>query len=174
MLPESEVVQVENDRSHEHVKTGVQYRNNEAGRALELALEQGSISWTEEEERRLVWKLDLLIIPLFPAQAFASGTLTFADSATYGVAAIFGLVEDLHLYDVKSLSPLVISTTKYSWSSSIPVLATLITLLPILSVVQRFPLGKAYSAFVLWSGVFALMMLALHHYAGTLVVRFGF
>lgn len=48
------------------------------------------------------------------------------DSQGFGIAAIFNMIQDLGLYDIVSLSPLTLSTVKYSWASSIPAFGLLI------------------------------------------------
>lgn len=41
------------------------------------------------------------------------------DSGAYGIAAIFGLIQDLKLYTVVSTNPVILDLTKYSWTNSI-------------------------------------------------------
>lgn len=52
-------------------------------------------------------------------KTFIAGLLTYADSGAYGVAALFGMIQDLGLYDLISVNPPVLDLTKFSWSSSI-------------------------------------------------------
>lgn len=49
---------------------------------------------------------------------FLSGIVTYFDSQAYGVAAIFGMIQDLKLYSIISLDPPVESLTKYSWTTT--------------------------------------------------------
>lgn len=46
--------------------------------------------------------------------------LMYMDSQCFGIAAIFGMIKDLGLYKIVSVDPVVMSTTKFSWASSIP------------------------------------------------------
>ncbi|CAI7634529.1 unnamed protein product [Penicillium bialowiezense] len=63
-----------------------------------------SSQFSAEAEKRLVWKIDLMILPLM---LFAY-MLAFLDKQTLNYAALMGIREDLHLVG-----------TQYSWSSSI-------------------------------------------------------
>jgi len=79
--------------------------------------EHDAIEWTPEEERMLLWKIDIcLIIPAstnlqflayvqrllteFSPQLLLANIMTACDSQAYGIAAIFGLIQDLKLYTV--------------------------------------------------------------------------
>ncbi|KAL4894680.1 major facilitator superfamily domain-containing protein [Aspergillus ambiguus] len=56
-------------------------------------LEEHDVEFTEEESRRLRWKIDWRIVPL---AAWACG-LQFVDKSGLGAAATYGLREDIHL-----------------------------------------------------------------------------
>ena len=105
---------------------------SEAARAHDFALEHGNLTWTLEEEKKVLLKIDLWILPMVSpslcfavtpsdhfAKTFVSGLLTYADSGAYGVAALFNMIQDLKLYKLISIDPLVLDLTKFSWSSSI-------------------------------------------------------
>lgn len=46
--------------------------------------------------------------------------LMYMDTQCFGIAAIFGMIQDLGLYKIVSTNPVITSTTKFSWASSIP------------------------------------------------------
>lgn len=84
--------------------------------ALAFAVENGRITWTTEEERKLLWKIDLRLLPLM----LIASLLVYTDVQAYGMAAIFGLIQDLKLF-VATISDgkIVLGLTKYQWSNSI-------------------------------------------------------
>jgi ACS family allantoate permease-like MFS transporter len=84
--------------------------------ALAFAVASGRITWTPEEERELLWKIDLRLLPLM----LIASLLAYTDAQAYGMAAIFGLIQDLKLF-VATISDgkIVLDLTKYQWSNSI-------------------------------------------------------
>ncbi|GCB20760.1 uncharacterized transporter C757.13 [Aspergillus awamori] len=139
-----------------------------ADEALAYVSERGPIEWTDEEEKRLVRKLDLWIIPVL----FFVNLFGLFDSQAFSIAALFGMVEDLGLYEILSISPLTLGLNRYSWASSIVYFGGLISLYPLLYIAQRFSLGKVTTGLVAWSGFFSLMMLVVKNFPETMVVRF--
>ncbi|GLA12620.1 hypothetical protein AnigIFM62618_008568 [Aspergillus niger] len=139
-----------------------------ADEALAYVSERGPIEWTDEEEKRLVRKLDLWIIPVL----FFVNLFGLFDSQAFSIAALFGMVEDLGLYEILSISPLTLGLNRYSWASSIVYFGGLISLYPLLYIAQRFSLGKVTTGLVAWSGFFSLMMLVVKNFPKTMVVRF--
>jgi len=108
------------------------------------------------EERKLLWKIDLMILP-YLAVCYA---FFYIDKTTLSYAAIFGIREDLHLVG-----------TEYSWLSSIFYFGFLIWALPTNLLMQRLPVGK-YLGFniVLW-GVFLMLQAAAKNFAGLAALR---
>ncbi|GLA33568.1 hypothetical protein AnigIFM63309_000399 [Aspergillus niger] len=158
-----------------------------ADEALAYISERGPIEWTDEEEKRLVRKLDLWIIPVvwyrrrFPQlwnlclqnnQLFFVNLFGLFDSQAFSIAALFGMVEDLGLYEIITISPLSLDLNRYSWASSIVYFGGLISLYPLLYIAQRFSLGKVTTGLVAWSGFFSLMMLVVKNFPETMVVRY--
>ncbi|GKZ81417.1 hypothetical protein AnigIFM56816_005936 [Aspergillus niger] len=139
-----------------------------ADEALAYISERGPIEWTDEEEKRLVRKLDLWIVPVL----FFVNLFGLFDSQAFSIAALFGMVEDLGLYEIISISPLSLDLNRYSWASSIVYFGGLISLYPLLYIAQRFSLGKVTTGLVAWSGFFSLMMLVVKNFPETMVVRF--
>ncbi|KAI5366193.1 Putative major facilitator superfamily, MFS transporter superfamily [Septoria linicola] len=96
------------------------------------------------EEKKLVRKIDFMIIPFY------------VDKVTLSYAAIFGIREDLNLVG-----------TEYSWLSSIFYFGFLVWALPTNILLQRFPVGK-YLGFNIFLWGFFLMLQAVSHNFATL------
>ncbi|ROW00904.1 hypothetical protein VPNG_08256 [Cytospora leucostoma] len=83
--------------------------------------------YTPDDERRLVRKIDLIILPyLSVCYAFF-----YIDKTTLSYAAIFGIRDDLHLVG-----------TEYSWLSSMFYFGFLAWALPTNFLIQRLPVAK--------------------------------
>ncbi|KIX95107.1 uncharacterized protein Z520_09023 [Fonsecaea multimorphosa CBS 102226] len=142
--------------------------NNRVDDAHHFVQENADIEWTEEEERKLLWKIDVRIIVLL-----LLGNICMAcDSGAYGIAAIFGLITDLKLYTIVSVNPPVLSLTKYSWTNSILTFAALVGQYPLLLLAQKLPVGKYLTGIILYSGALALLFLTLRDFAGTMALKF--
>ncbi|OQV01840.1 hypothetical protein CLAIMM_07131 [Cladophialophora immunda] len=142
--------------------------NKQVDDAHRFVEQHSAIEWTEEEEKRILRKIDFRIIVML----LIANILTSCDSGTYGVAAIFGLIQDLKLYTITSLNPLTMDLTKYSWTNSIGTFGNLIAQYPLLLLAQRLPIGKVLTAIVLYTGSLALLFLTLSNFAGTMVLKF--
>ncbi|KIW93704.1 uncharacterized protein Z519_05018 [Cladophialophora bantiana CBS 173.52] len=105
-----------------------------------------AIEWTEEEERKVLWKIDIRIIILL----VLANIMISCDSQAFGVAAIFGLIQDLKLYTIISTNP-----SQY----------------PLLVLAQRLPIGKYMTEVVMYSGALSLLFLTLNNFAGTMALR---
>ena len=57
---------------------------------------------------------------------FVAIMLSYMDAQCFGVGALFGMIQDLGLYEVVSVEPLVTSTDKYSWASAITAFGSLV------------------------------------------------
>ncbi|KAH6853200.1 major facilitator superfamily domain-containing protein [Chaetomium sp. MPI-CAGE-AT-0009] len=78
--------------------------NRDADVGLQLLARSGTIEYTAQEARRVKWKVDFFILPLLCATI----TLQYLDKVTLSYAAVYGILEDLHLVG-----------QEYSWTSSI-------------------------------------------------------
>ncbi|SOV03301.1 uncharacterized protein UDID_18622 [Ustilago sp. UG-2017a] len=92
------------------------------------------VSTTAVSERRLLWKIDLLLMPLM---TFAYG-LQFYDKAILGSASIFGILTDLNLSVVHPGPPRKTSLQRYSTATSAFYWGYLVAALPMALLVQRF------------------------------------
>ncbi|OJD40372.1 allantoate permease [Diplodia corticola] len=112
---------------------------------------------TPEEARKVLWKIDLSILPLI----WISAIVAAVDKVVISNAAIYGMKTDTHLVG-----------DQYSWIGSIFYFGYLIFEYPSAFLIQRLPVAKFFSATVL---VWAIMMCctaATHNFAGLAAVRF--
>ncbi|KAF2098644.1 MFS general substrate transporter [Rhizodiscina lignyota] len=109
-----------------------------------------------EEERKLVWKIDLGILPyLTVCYAFF-----YIDKTTLSYAALFGLQEDLHLHG-----------TQYSWLSSIFYFGFLAWALPTNLLLQRMPVAKYLGVNIFLWGVFLMLQAVSRNFTDLAVLR---
>ncbi|THC99638.1 hypothetical protein EYZ11_000905 [Aspergillus tanneri] len=123
------------------------------------ALEQmeESFQFSIAEEKKLVWKIDLMILPIM----LVAYMMSFLDKQTLSYTSLMGLREDLHL-----------EGSEYSWTSSIFYFGYLFFSWPASLLLVKFPLGKYLACnFILWALVLACHA-ATTNFAGLMVVRF--
>lgn len=132
---------------------------NDADEALKvLEGENGEvIELTPEDERKLLRKIDLNLMPLL---CLVYG-LNYLDKTTVSYASIMGLKTDLNLVG-----------QEYSWIGSMFYFGYLFWEYPTNRLLQRLPLGK-WSAFnvIMW-GLVLCCMAATKNFAGAMAVRF--
>ncbi|KAF9891356.1 hypothetical protein FE257_004212 [Aspergillus nanangensis] len=129
-----------------------------------LSVEKGALEdlqqpypFTPKEERRLVWKIDLMILPIM----LVAYMMAFLDKQTLNYTSLMGLREDLHL-----------EGSQYSWSSSIFYFGYLFFSWPASLLLIKFPLGKYLACnFILWAAVLACHAAATN-FTGLMVIRF--
>ncbi|KPV72311.1 uncharacterized protein RHOBADRAFT_18147 [Rhodotorula graminis WP1] len=123
-----------------------------------------------QPERRLVRKVDLLLMPVL----LCSAGLQYYDKAVLGSAAIFGVIKDLGL-STTHVNPetgkAVVSTLRYSTASSAFYWGYIIAVLPFALLLQRFPLAKTLSICIFLWGVTALLTIVCTSYEGLVVQR---
>lgn len=119
--------------------------------AMEFAIHNAEehFSWDQAEENKLIWKIDLYLMPLICIlYAFQ-----FMDKLTNGYAAVLGLETDLHM-----------EGQMYSWTGSAFYLGYLFWEMPAALSVQRFPVATTVSVYiVLWGSVLALHAACLNY-----------
>ncbi|KAJ9133014.1 Major facilitator superfamily transporter allantoate [Pleurostoma richardsiae] len=132
---------------------------NDADEALKVlqGLNGETVEMTAEEERRLLRKIDLHLMPLL---CLVYG-LNYLDKTTVSYASIMGLRTDINLHG-----------QQYSWIGSMFYFGYLAWEWPTNRLLQRLPLGK-WSAFnvVMW-GLVLCCMAATKNFAGAMTVRF--
>ncbi|KAI0026123.1 putative MFS allantoate transporter [Xylariomycetidae sp. FL0641] len=109
------------------------------------------------EERKLVRKIDLMILP-YLAVCYA---FFYIDKTTLSYAAIFGIREDLNLQD-----------TDYSWLSSMFYFGFLFWAFPTNFMMQRFPIGKYLGVNIFCWGFFLMLQAAAKTFGQLLALRF--
>ncbi|TIC27804.1 MFS general substrate transporter [Wallemia mellicola] len=107
-------------------------------------------------ERRLLWKIDLTLMPLL----FVSYGLQFFDKAAFGNAAVFGLLEDMDL-----------TSERYSNATSVFYWGYITSLLFHPFALQKLPIGKYLSVSILVWGALTVVTIAVHSYPGIMVQR---
>ncbi|KAF2757192.1 putative MFS allantoate transporter [Pseudovirgaria hyperparasitica] len=112
--------------------------------------------YTAAEEKALIRKIDLMILP-YLAVCYA---FFYIDKTTLSYAAIFGIREDLNLVG-----------NKYNWLSSIFYFGFLAWAFPTNFLMQRLPVGKYLGANIFMWGVFLMMQAAAKNFAGLAALR---
>lgn len=155
-----------NDERYDHKVESVKpHKDGETGddlagkdRAAQLLQQAGqSIIVTPEENKRILRKIDLTILPIMLAVYFLQGL----DKATLSYASVFGLVKDAHL-----------GGQDYSWLGSIVYVAQLVLQPVIAYFLVKLPTGKFAAVMVFcWGAVLSFMALA-KNFKGLLATRF--
>lgn len=101
--------------------------------------------YTAEEEKKLVRKIDSMILP-YLAVCYA---FFYIDKTTLSYAAIFGIREDLDLHG-----------DRYNWLSSVFYFGFLVWAFPTNFLMQRLPVGKYLGANIFLWGVFLMLQAA--------------
>lgn len=113
------------------------------------------IEYDEEKDRKLLRKIDMYILPVM----MLIYCFQFMDKTTPGVASVLGFRKDLKMVG-----------TMYSWVGSSFYLGYLLFEFPAVRLLQRFPVSKTVSTFIIVWGV----ILALHavpQYPGLITLR---
>ncbi|KAL2882797.1 hypothetical protein SGCOL_002009 [Colletotrichum sp. CLE4] len=109
-----------------------------------------------EEERRLVRKVDWMILPYISV----CYVFFYIDKTTLSYAAIFGIQSDL---DLKG--------TEYSWLSSIFYFGFLIWALPTNFMLQKFPIAKYLGLNIFAWGTFLMLQAAAPNFGALAALR---
>ncbi|KUI53631.1 hypothetical protein VP1G_01042 [Cytospora mali] len=112
--------------------------------------------YTQDDERRLVRKVDLMILPyLSVCYAFF-----YIDKTTLSYAAIFGIREDLDLVG-----------TDYSWLSAMFYFGFLVWAFPTSFLMQRLPVAKYLGFNIFLWGVFLIAQAGATNFTALAVLR---
>jgi MFS family permease len=112
---------------------------------------------SEHEARRVLRKIDLILIPLI----MVTVVLAAIDKVIISNAAIYGMKKDTHL-----------SGNQYSWVGSIFYFGYLVFEYPAALLIQRLPVAKLYVGMVAGWAVLMLCTAATQNFAGLASVRF--
>jgi sugar phosphate permease len=140
---------------------GTGFKLNKAGEgdeALALFANVGDVheEIDPEEEKKVVRKIDLMILP-YLAVCYA---FFYIDKTTLSYAAIFGIEDDLNLHG-----------TQYSWLSSIFYFGFLAWALPTNILLQRLPVGRYVGFNIFMWGFFLMLQAAANSFAGLAALR---
>ncbi|KAH8681711.1 major facilitator superfamily transporter [Xylariales sp. PMI_506] len=113
--------------------------------------------YTPEEEKQLLRKIDYTILPMMCFVFF----LQYLDKQTLSYASVFGLLTDLKL-----------TSTQYSWCSSIFYIGQLVAEYPFIYLMSKLHLTKFVGVTVVVWGIICMCLAATHNYAGFAAVRF--
>ncbi|KDN51556.1 hypothetical protein RSAG8_00101, partial [Rhizoctonia solani AG-8 WAC10335] len=119
-----------------------------------------------EAERRLLRKIDLLLMPLLTI----SYGLQYYDKAIFSSASVFGLLQDMDLI-VTSGNPPVSSTTRFSTATAAFYWGFLVASYPMSFLLQKFPVGRTLSLMVILWGVVVMLTVVVTSYPGIIVQR---
>jgi sugar phosphate permease len=111
---------------------------------------------SQEEEKKLVRKIDFLILPLIAVNY----AFFYIDKTTLSYAAIFGIREDLNLQGMQ-----------YSWLSSIFYFGFLAWAFPTNFLMQRLPLAKYLGVNIFFWGFFLIFQGLVNNFAGLAALR---
>lgn len=118
--------------------------------------QENSVVLTKERDKKLLFKIDLYILPLI---CFLYA-LQFMDKTSISIAAVMGLKIDLGMVG-----------TMYSWAGTAFYLGYLVFVYPSSYALQRLPLAKALGIFIfVWGGILACHA-ACTSYVGFMVCR---
>ena len=109
-----------------------------------------------KEERKLIRKVDFLILPLIAVNY----AFFYIDKTTLSYAAIFGIRDDLNLHG-----------TQYSWLSALFYFGFLAWAFPTNFLMQRLPLGKYLGFNIFMWGFFLMCQAACNSFTTLSVLR---
>lgn len=112
---------------------------------------------SDEESRRVLWKIDLILIPLI----MVTVVLAAIDKVIISNAALYGMKTDTRL-----------TGNQYSWVGSIFYFGYLIFEYPAALLIQRLPVAKLYVVMVTGWAILMLCTAATQNFAGLATVRF--
>ncbi|KAF1813347.1 MFS transporter [Eremomyces bilateralis CBS 781.70] len=131
--------------------------NDEAMKVLGNARTTDAVDWDEDEERRLVRKLDWKLMPLL----FLTFGLQFYDKALLSSAALFGMREDLNL-----------TGNRYNMSSSIFYLGYIAGALPTALLAQRFKVERVAAGLIFVWGACCTAAVGARNFQTLYIQRF--
>ena len=139
----------------EHVETVPGGHKDKAAELLDSAAVR--VQLTAVDNRRVLRKIDLVILPILLTVYFLQGL----DKATLAYASVFGLITDTNLVG-----------EQYSWLGSIVYIAQLVMQPPIAYFLVKFPIGKFTGVVVLGWGIVLCCMAVAHDFSGLMATRF--
>jgi len=112
---------------------------------------------TPAENRRILRKIDLVILPII----LCIYGLQSLDKTSLSYASVFNLIRDTHLVG-----------TQYSWTGSIVYIAQLVMQPIVAYFLVKFPIGKFVAIMVLLWAIVLFGMVGARNFVGLMVTRF--
>ncbi|KAI0105914.1 MFS general substrate transporter [Daldinia grandis] len=131
--------------------------SSRADKAAQFIAEHGEVTFTYEEEREVLRRIDLRILPLILGAYFFQQL----DKSSLSYVSIFGIMEDAHLKSIE-----------YSWLGSVLYLAQLIFQPLAAFLLVKLPTGKVIGTAVVCWGACAAIMAACTNFGSLLAMRF--
>ncbi|KAF1960865.1 allantoate permease-like protein [Byssothecium circinans] len=128
-------------------------------KAAELLSSSPRIVVTEQENSRILHKIDIIILPILLSVYF----LQSLDKTTLSYASVFGLIEDANL------NP---NSDQYSWLGSIVYFAQLVMQPLVAVLLVKLKIGKFMGGMVFFWGVILCGMAGAKNFAGLMATRF--
>lgn len=128
-------------------------------KAAELLSENARIIVTPEDNKRVLRKIDLVVLPIL----LSVYCLQSLDKTTLSYASVFGLIEDANL-DPKS--------DQYSWLGSIVYIAQLVMQPLVALMLVKLKIGKFTGVMVFLWGVILCGMAGATNFGGLMATRF--
>ncbi|EEA28864.1 hypothetical protein TMatcc_002783 [Talaromyces marneffei ATCC 18224] len=123
----------------------------------EVGETQTQNGFTPEEEKQVLRKIDRVILPMMCFVFF----LQYLDKQSLSYAGIFGLITDLNM-----------SSSQFSWCSSIFYVGQLVSEYPFIYLMSRLPINKFVGTTVCIWGIVCMCLAAPQNFAGFAAVRF--
>ncbi|KAK4504611.1 hypothetical protein PRZ48_002572 [Zasmidium cellare] len=135
-------------------------------------IDDNSLGFSKTEERRCLRRLDLWLLPFI----LFTYALQYTDKVILNGASQFGIVQDLHLYEIRGYDPRthrpIQDLHRYSLATLIFYWGYLAGVLPAAFLAQKLPLGKFLSATVVLWGAVTMLTVTVSSYPGFMVQRF--
>lgn len=128
-------------------------------KAAELIANNERIVVTPEENKRVLRKIDLVLLPILLSVYF----LQSLDKTTLSYASVFGLIEDANL------DP---SSDQYSWLGSIVYIAQMVMQPLVALLLVKLPIGKFLGGMVFTWGAILCGMAGAKNFGGLMATRF--
>lgn len=152
--------QQEQNEDHAHIAKLLHKDNKEEYDAALKFLQDNNyeeLEYTEQEARKVLWKIDLFVLPLM------TGTfiLNFIDKGILSNASVFGLLEDLNL-----------KGDNYSWLVSAFYFGYMAGLPFTVYVLHKMPAGLWLVINLFFWGLSLISMAGAHNFSGGVACRF--
>jgi len=129
---------------------------SEVGYSLYQEAKQDGITWVPSEERAILRKIDLYILPCF---GLTQG-LSYLDKIALNYGNLFGMKTDLH-----------VTGSQFSWFASAFYLGYLVSAEPTTWLLQRYSTGRVMGAVCFLWGIVVMSTAACRSFSGTIVNR---